>query len=113
MWNQLDRAWWRRRQWSQRAACPGGPGRGCEQPLDLVDGQGDQARVGGRCLVRGHGRRGLAAGAVPELGGGDGADRQGGHDQHGVTQDRGVEPGLALVQAAAMELSEVMTHYLG
>ena len=35
----------------------------------------------------------------PELGGGDGADREGGHDQHGVPQDRGVGPGLALVQA--------------
>jgi hypothetical protein len=81
---------------------PGGlgvTGGGREQPLDLVDGKGDQARIGGWCLVRGGRRRGLAAGAVPELGGGDGADGKGCHDQHEVAQDRGVEAGLALVQA--------------
>jgi hypothetical protein len=44
---------------------------------------------------------GLGVGAVPQLGGGDGADREGGHDQHDVPQDRGVEAGLALVQAEA------------
>lgn len=38
---------------------------------------------------------------VPELGGGDGADREGGDDQDNVPQDRGIEPGLALVQAEA------------
>ena len=44
----------------------------------------------------------LAAGAGAEQGGGDGTDREGGHDQHDVAQDRGVEPGLALVQAEAV-----------
>jgi hypothetical protein len=34
--------------------------------------------------------------------GADGADRQGGHDQDDVTLDRGVEAGLALVQAEAV-----------
>jgi probable F420-dependent oxidoreductase len=59
-------------------------------------------RVGGRCLVRGHGRRGHAVCAVFELGGSDGADRQGGHDQYEVAQDRGVQPCLALVEAEAV-----------
>jgi hypothetical protein len=44
---------------------------------------------------------GGGAGVVPERRGGDGADRQGGHDQDNVAQDRGVGPGLALVQAEA------------
>jgi hypothetical protein len=44
----------------------------------------------------------VGIGAVPELGGGDRADSQGGHDQHCVAEDRGVEPGLALVQAEAV-----------
>ena len=52
---------------------------------------GDQPGVGGRLVVRPGGRRSLGAGAVPQLGGGDGADREGGHDQHEVPQDRGVE----------------------
>ena len=56
-------------------------------------------------------RRCLGVGAVPELGGGDGADREGGHDQHDVAQDRGVEPGLALVQAeAALAQFEAFLH---
>jgi hypothetical protein len=45
---------------------------------------------------------GLGIGAVSELGGGDGPDRQGGHDQHDVAQDRGVQPGLALIRAEAV-----------
>ena len=45
---------------------------------------------------------GLGVGAVSEVGGGDGADGQGGHDQYGVAGDRGVEPGLALVEAEAV-----------
>ena len=44
----------------------------------------------------------LSAGAVLELGGGDGADRQCGHDQDEMAQDRGVEAGLAVVQAEAV-----------
>ena len=47
-----------------------------------------------------------------QLGGGDGADRQGGHDQHGVARDRGVEPGLALVQAEAV-LAELKSSSAG
>ena len=39
---------------------------------------------------------------VAWLGGGDRADREGGHDQHEVPQNRGVEAGLALVQAEAV-----------
>jgi hypothetical protein len=42
------------------------------------------------------------AGAVFEQGGSDGADREGGHDQHGVPADRGVEPDLRLVQPEAV-----------
>ena len=84
---------------------------GGEQALDLVDGQRDQPGVGGRLVVRPGGRRGLGVGAVPQLRGGDGADGQGGHDQHGVRQDRGVEAGLALVQAeAALAELEALLH---
>jgi hypothetical protein len=73
----------------------------CEQAPDLADGQRDEAGASGRRCV-GPGWRGrLGIGAVPQLGGGDGADRQGGHDQDDVPQDRGVEPDLALVQAEA------------
>jgi hypothetical protein len=79
---------------------------GGEQALDLVDGERDQAGVRRRLVVRAGGRRCLGTGAFPELGGGDGADRESGHDQHGVPQDRGVEPGLALVEAEAA-LSEL------
>jgi hypothetical protein len=61
---------------------------------------------GGRCLVRGDRGRSLGIGAVPELGGGDSADRQGGHDQHDVTQDCGMQPALALVQAEAVLAGE-------
>jgi len=72
---------------------------GGEQPLDFADGERDQAGVAGRRLVWPGGRRCLGAGAVPELGGGDGADSEGGHDEYEVAADRGVEPRLALVQA--------------
>jgi hypothetical protein len=46
---------------------------------------------------------GLGIGAVAEQGS-DGADRQGGHYQHGVADECGVQPGLALVQAEAAVL---------
>ena len=69
-----------------------------EQSLHFADGERDQAGVAGRWLVWPGGRRRLGAGAVPELGGGDGADGEGGHDEHEVAADRGVEPRLALVQ---------------
>ena len=95
------------------AASPGEPSGGvtagvascedcCEQAFYLRDGERDHPRFGRRSLARRHGRRDLGIGAVPEPGGGDCADRQGGHDQHDVTLDRGVEPGLALVQAEAV-----------
>ena len=71
---------------------------GGEQPLDFADGERDQAGVAGRRLVWPDRRRCLGIGAVPELGGGDGADGEGGHDEHEVAADRGVEPGLALVE---------------
>ena len=80
-----------------------GPGgEGGEQPRDFRDGQRDHSGLCRRCLVRGGWRRGLGAGAAAELGGGDGADREGGHDEHSVAQDRGVEPDLRLVQAEAV-----------
>jgi hypothetical protein len=69
--------------------------------VDLADSERDQPGVGGRPVGWAGGRGCLGAGAVPQLGGGDGADREGGHDQHGVPQDGGVEAGLALVQAEA------------
>jgi hypothetical protein len=69
---------------------------------DLRDGQRDHSRVGWRPLI-GPGRRWcLGAGAVPEQGGGDGADRQGGHHQHEVAGDRCVQADLRLVQAEAV-----------
>jgi hypothetical protein len=45
---------------------------------------------------------GPGIGAIFEQGGCGGADRQGGHDQHDATEDRGVQPGLALIQAEAV-----------
>ena len=77
-----------------------GPGgQGSEEALDLRDGQRDHARVSWRRLVRPDRWRGLGAGAVFQQGCGDGADGQRGHDQDEVAGDRGVQPGLALVQA--------------
>jgi len=84
----------------RRREGPGG--QGGEDPLDLRDRQGDHS---GFCrgFLAGLGGPGcLAAGAGAEQGGGDRADREGGHDQHDVAQDGGVEPGLALVQAEAV-----------
>ena len=57
-----------------------------EQVPDLRDGQRDHSRVGGWLLI-GPGRRWcLGAGAVAEQGGGDGADRQGGHHPGGARE---------------------------
>ena len=85
-----------------------GPG---EQPAGLADGERDEAGAGRRCGVRAGGWRGLGAGAVPEHRGGDGADRESGHDQHDVPKDRGIETGLALVQAeAAFAQFEALLH---
>jgi hypothetical protein len=77
-------------------------GEGGEQVLDLRDGQRDHAGFGRRCLVRRDRRRCLGVSAVAQQGGGDGADCQGGHDQHGVAGDRGVQPGLALAGPEAV-----------
>src|SRR5271165_5463931 len=53
-------------------------------------------------LIRPDRGRCLGVGAVAQQRGGDGADGQGGHDEHGVAGDRGVEPSLALVEAEAV-----------
>jgi hypothetical protein len=73
-------------------------GAAAEQACDLGEGQRDHPGVGRR-LARPGRCRGLGIAAVAEHGGGDGADRQGGYDQHEVTGDRGIQPCLALVQA--------------
>ena len=79
-----------------------GPVECCgEQAADLAGGERDEAGLGRRRGVRPCWRRAPGVGAIPEKGGGDGADRQGSHDQHGVAEDRGVKPGLTLVQAEA------------
>ena len=72
--------------------------RAAEQAPGFGDGERDHPELGRRRLVRE--RRGgrLGAGAAAELGGGDGADGQGGHDQHGVPGDGGVEADLGLVE---------------
>jgi hypothetical protein len=67
----------------------------------IRDGQRDHAGLGGRWLVGADRGWRLGIGAVGQQRGGDGADGQGGHDQHGVAGDGGVEPGLALIEAEA------------
>ena len=90
----------------------GAADRAGEQSPDLADGQRDEAGLGGRRGVRAGGRRGRGAGAVTESRGGDCADREGGHNQHDVPQYRGLEPGLALVQAeAALSQLEALLHW--
>jgi hypothetical protein len=54
----------------------------------------------------------LGVAAVPEQGGGDGAGRQGGHDQHGVAGDRGVEADLGLIEAETV-LAELKSSSTG
>jgi len=76
-----------------------------EQAGDLGYGQRDHAGVGWRWLAGPDRERGLRAGAVPEQGGGDGADSRRSHDQHGVAGDGGVEADLGLVQAEAVLMS--------
>ena len=82
---------------------PGGAGRWWvgEQAPGFWDGERDHAGVGGRWLVRPDRCWRLGAGAAAQQGGGDSADGQGGHDQHGVPGDRGVAADLGLVQAEA------------
>lgn len=73
-----------------------GPGgEGGEQPLDLGNGQRDHTGFGRWRLVGPDWGRCRGVGAVLDQGGGDGADGQG---EHGVAGDRGIEPGLALVE---------------
>ncbi len=68
-----------------------------EQPLDLDDGEWDQPGVDGWWLGRGVGcRHRFVAGSG--LGSSYRADGQGGHDQHDVSHDRGVQAGLGLVE---------------
>ena len=65
-----------------------------EQACGLRDGERDHAGVGRRGLLWPDRRRRPGIAAAAQQGGGDGADGQGGHDQHGVPGDRGVEPDL-------------------
>src|SRR5260370_22726968 len=69
----------------------GPDGEGGEQSLDLGDGQRDHAGLGGGRLTGPDRGRGLGVGAVLDQGGGDGADGEGGHDEHGVAGARGGE----------------------
>src|ERR1035437_2987843 len=83
---------------SGRAGDGGGFG---DQVPDLRDGERDHAGIGGRRLVRRDRSGCLGVGAVAEQGGGDGADREGGHHQDGVPGDRGIQPDLGLVQPSS------------
>jgi len=66
--------------------------------FDLGNGERDQAGVSWWLLVSsGRYRRGRAGCA--QVGGGDRADRQGGHDQGQVPDDRGVQADLGVVVA--------------
>ena len=80
----------------------GSGGMSGEHAGDFRDGQRDHPWVGGGWLIGPGGWRCLGAGAVAQQGGGDGAGGQGGHDQHGVAGDRGVEADLGLVEAEAV-----------
>src|SRR5258708_13364137 len=80
----------------------GPDGEGGGEVVGGGDGQGDHGGLGGGRLTGPDRGRCLGVGAVLDQGGGDGADGEGGHDEHGVAGDRGVEPGLALVEAEAV-----------
>jgi hypothetical protein len=73
-----------------------------EQAPGFRDGERDHPELSGRGLVRERWGGCLGVGAASEQGGGDGADGQGGHDQHGVPGDRGVEADLGLVEPEAV-----------
>ena len=93
-------------------AARAGRGRMGEQPGGLGDGERDHSRVGGRGLVRPDRAGCPGAGAAAEQGGGDGADGQGGHHQHGVPGDRVVQADLGLVEAeAALTGSEIFFNW--
>ena len=83
-----------------------------EQVLDLRDGERDHAGVGGRRLVRADRFRCLGIGSVAQQGSGDGADRQGGHDQDEMPGDGCVQPDLGLVQSEAV-LTELEIFFYG
>ena len=51
-------------------------GSSSEQALHLADGKGDRPGAVTRRLAEAYGQRGLVISAVPESGGGDGADRE-------------------------------------
>ena len=70
-----------------------------EQAPGFGDGKRDHAGVEGRGLARPGWCRGAGIGAAAQQGGSDGADGQGGHDQHGVPGDRGIEADLGLIEA--------------
>ena len=72
-----------------------------KQPGSFGDGQRDHPRIGGRRLVW-PARGGCpGVGAAAQQGGGDDADGQGGHDQHGVPGDRGEQPDLGPIEPEA------------
>jgi hypothetical protein len=73
-----------------------------EQAPGFGDGERDHPGVSGRGLVREYRCGGLGAGTAAQQGGGDGADGQGGHDQHGVPGDRGVQADLGLAEPEAV-----------
>jgi hypothetical protein len=70
-----------------------------EQAFDLGDGEWDQPGIGGWWLVGpgGQRRRWPVAGGC--CGGGDRADGEGGHGQHGVAQQGGVAADLGVVES--------------
>lgn len=75
----------------------GGLGGQVEQPLDLHDGGWDQPEVDGWRLDRGVGC-GWRFAAGSGLGDGHRAHCQGGHDEHNVPRDRGIQANLGLVE---------------
>jgi hypothetical protein len=97
------------------AASPGEPsgggagqGRMGEQPGGLGDGQRSHSRIGGQGLVWPD-RGGCPCAGAAEQGGCDGAYGQGGHDQHSVPGDRGMQPDLGLIEPeAAFPGSEIL-----
>ena len=105
LWNHRERAWWRRVHASQWMTSHRGRARVVRAASSrLISGMVSgimPGSGGGGCAGPDRGRC-LGVGAVLDQGGGDGADGQGGHHQHGVACDRGVEPGLALVKAEAV-----------
>jgi hypothetical protein len=79
-----------------------GWGRVSEQPTGSGMASGISPELGGRGLIW-QDRRGCGGpGATAEQRGGDDADGQGSHDQHGVPTDRGVGADLELVEPEAV-----------